>query len=216
MKITDPDIIKNGENDLIKAVMEDLDLDTVKEILQNRMAGAALSSKGGEIVVHNNEIAYRLDFNIQLSGSLMFDRQGNYLPESAQTDEDGITDDTGNDDTQDLISEDFDLDDINIDETLEEVAPQTLLNDDESMETQGDDTSEEEELSIDLPEYDLDDKLEPDAEEDEVDETLAEDENTEETDDLAQDDLMEDDIIDDDISDILQESREFWDQKKDS
>jgi len=195
MKITDPDIIKNGENDLIEAVRDDLDLDAAKEIFKKRMAGAAISSKGGEIIVYNNEIAYRLDFDIQLSGSLMFDRQGNYISESAQTsdDEPGEPDE---DDQENIISEDLDLDNINIDETLEEVAPNTLLNDDE--ETESDDAFEEEELNIDLPEYDLDAEPEVEAETD-------------------PDDLIEDDIVeDDDMSDILQESRDFWDQKKDS
>jgi hypothetical protein len=82
MKITDPDVIKNGEKDLIQAVKDDLDLDIIKKIMQNRMNAESISSKGGEIVVHNNEIAFRLDFSIEMSGSLMFDRQGNYLPES--------------------------------------------------------------------------------------------------------------------------------------
>ena len=65
MKITDPDVIKNGEKDLIEAVQDDLDLDAVKEVLKKRMAAAALSSKGGEIMVYNNEIAFRLDFDIE-------------------------------------------------------------------------------------------------------------------------------------------------------
>ncbi len=215
MKITDPDIIKNGENDLIEAVKDDLDLDAVKEILKKRMEAAKLSSKGGEIIVHNNEIAYRLDFDIRLSGSLMFDRQGNYISESDQTvdDEPGEQEAPGkSDDQENLISEDFDLEDINIDETLEEVAPQTLLNDDEDTEIENIETPEEEELNIALPDYNLDDELDP--------ENGNPDENENEPDvevGAQKDDLIENDIgEDDDMSDILQESRDFWDQKKDS
>ncbi|MCP4022695.1 MAG: hypothetical protein GY729_12700, partial [Desulfobacteraceae bacterium] len=70
MKITDPDVIKAGEKDLIDAVQDDLDWDAVKEIIKEKMAATALSSKGGQIVVHNNEIAFRIDFDISLSGSL--------------------------------------------------------------------------------------------------------------------------------------------------
>ncbi|RLC23178.1 MAG: hypothetical protein DRH93_07945 [Deltaproteobacteria bacterium] len=215
MKITDPDIIKNGEKDLIEAVKDDLDLDAVKEILKKRMEAAKLSSKGGEIIVHNNEIAYRLDFDIRLSGSLMFDRQGNYISESDQTvdDEPGEQEAPGkSDDQENLISEDFDLEDINIDETLEEVAPQTLLNDDEDTEIENIETPEEEELNIALPDYNLDDELDP--------ENGNPDENENEPDvevGAQKDDLIENDIgEDDDMSDILQESRDFWDQKKDS
>jgi hypothetical protein len=82
MKITDPGIIKNGEKDLIELLKEDLDLDAVREIIQKKMTPAALSPKGGEIVVHDNQIAFRMDFDLCLSGSLMFDRQGNHIPES--------------------------------------------------------------------------------------------------------------------------------------
>jgi len=79
MKITDPQVIEDGEKDLINAVQEDLDLDAVKQILKDRMGASTLSSKGGQIVVHNNKIAFRLDFDINLSGSLLFDREGNYI-----------------------------------------------------------------------------------------------------------------------------------------
>ncbi|WP_299977206.1 hypothetical protein [Desulfobacula sp.] len=127
MKITDPDIIKNGEKNLIEAVKDDIDPAVVKEVLKKKMAAAALSYKGGEIVVYNNKIAFRLDFDIHLSGSFMFDRQGSYIPES---------DETGN----------------------------------------------------------------------------QESDNS----DIEMDDILQDDIVDDDINDILKESREFWELKKDS
>ncbi|MBC2703895.1 hypothetical protein [Desulfobacula sp.] len=127
MKITDPDVIKNGEKNLIEAVKDDIDLAAVKEILKKKMAATALSYKRGEIVVYNNKIAFRLDFETHLSGSFMFDRQGNYIPESDQT---------------------------------------------------GDQKSENNEIEMD--------------------------------------DLIRDDIVDDDINDILKESREFWELKKES
>jgi len=197
MKITDPDVIKNGEKDLIEAVTDDLDLETVKDILKNRMAAAALSSKGGEIIVYKNEIAFRVNFDIQLSGSLMFDRQGNYIPE---------TGDKESDDQENLISEDFDLEDIDINETLEEVGSQTLLDDTEDAKIENNDTSVEEEqntdesieenLNINLPDYDFDDELDPESE------------DPDESDDG--------DIVSDDMGDILEESRDFWEPKKDS
>lgn len=81
MKITDPLIIQTGEKKLIAAMQNHLDLKTVKKILSERMAETAFESKGGQIVVHDNQIAFRLDFDLQLSGSLLFDRQGNYIPD---------------------------------------------------------------------------------------------------------------------------------------
>ena len=206
MKITDPDIIKNGEKDLIEAVTDDLDLDAVKEVLKKKMAATAISSKGGKIVVYHDEIAFRLNFDIHLSGSLMFDRQGNYIPGTDETD-----------DKENLLSEDFDLDDINIDENTEEVGSQTLLSDAENHKIEDNDIFEEkqstietrrEELDIGLPDYDLDDGV--DQENESPDETKDKEIET------KKNDLLQNNIVDDDINDILKESREFWNLKKDS
>ena len=236
MKITDPDVIKNGEKDLIEAVTDDLDLNAVKDILKKRMAAAALSSKGGEIIVYNNEIAFRLDFDIQLSGSLIFDRQGNYIPESDKT---GDEETNEPDDQENLISGDFDLEDIDINETLEEVGPQTLLDDTEDAEIEDSDTGVEKEqstgetieenLEINLPDYDFDDELDQESgdhdesedgniETQHISETEDNENTTDDliTDDIVDDDIVDDDIVDDDISDIIEESREFWEIKKDS
>ncbi len=81
MKITDPEIIKTGEKDLIDAVKEDLDWEALKDIIKEKMSLAALESKDGQIIVHNNQVAFKINFDLKLSGSLMFDREGNYIPE---------------------------------------------------------------------------------------------------------------------------------------
>jgi hypothetical protein len=263
MKITDPGIIKDGEKDLIDAVKNDLDLDTVKQIIEKKMTAAALSSKGGEIIVHNNEIAFRLDFDMQLSGSLMFDRQGNYIPEAndedileepdnstelpdpdeildpdkdldpdedpdsnEDLDSDKILEQKEDDNPQDLLAGELDLDDININESLEEVGPKTLLSPTDNNEIDFDD----DELNINLPDYGSDDDIENELAEDNLDisedlniDDITEDENTDiemDDHDLLADDLELDPAIEDDtdgdIDDILKESQEFWEQKKDS
>lgn len=66
-------------------MQEHLDLATVKTILMDRMAETSFASRGGQIVAHNNQIAFRLDFDLKLSGSLLFDRQGNYIPDSSNS-----------------------------------------------------------------------------------------------------------------------------------
>lgn len=153
MKITNPDVIKNGEKDLIKAVQEDLDLDAVKTILLEKMSAAALRSNGGKIIVHDNEIAFQLDFDIQLNGSLLFDRQGNHIPE--------------NEDLEPSIPEDLDLDGVPIADDLEQDEPLPLS-----------DEFEQEEIEAD--------------------------------------DIIQDGLADEDITDILKESQDFWDQKKET
>lgn len=234
MKITDPDVIKTGEKDLIDAIKEDLDLEAVKEILKNQIAQTALSAKGGQIIVHDNQIAFRLDFDLNLSGSLIFDRDGNYIPQS-----------NNNGDSDEL--EDIDLNDINIDDALEEMGPESDLPESDLFEESEKELPEIEDETP--PEDVLDDALDLDDEtslEDELsdieNEILPEDELSDieaKTDEIlpeltgdAQDfdlpdngddnnasddlqDLLEEDS-DDDIDDILQESREFWEPKEES
>jgi hypothetical protein len=85
MKITDPDVIKSGEKDLIEAVKEDIDWDAVKDVIKEQMEISSFSAEGGGILVHNNRIAFKIDFNLSFKGSLMFDREGNYISSDAQS-----------------------------------------------------------------------------------------------------------------------------------
>jgi len=205
MKITDPDVIKNGEKDLIDAVKDDLDLIAVKEILQKKLKAAALSSTGGEIVVHNNEIAFRLDFDLNLSGSLMFDRQGNYIAET-------VDDETEESKEQEVpLTDDLSLDDIDLDAPIENAGPLAVEEEPVNAEAPIDNASDtndlnEEELDIGLPEYDLAD--EPDSGEG-AEELIVDDSEP-----LPDD--PESDPENDDINDILKESQDFWEQKNDS
>ena len=50
MKITDPDVIKNGEKDLIEAVKNDLDLDAVKEIIKKKWVFPLFLPKEGKLL----------------------------------------------------------------------------------------------------------------------------------------------------------------------
>ena len=85
MKITDPDVIKSGEKDLIEAVKEDIDWDAVKDVIKEQMEISSFSAEGGGILVHDNRIAFKIDFNLSFKGSLMFDREGNYISSGAQS-----------------------------------------------------------------------------------------------------------------------------------
>jgi hypothetical protein len=251
MKITDPQVIEDGEKDLITAVQEDLDLDAVKQILKDRMGASTLSSRGGEIVVHNNQIAFRLDFDIKLSGSLLFDRKGNYIDtgeeellEPARETEMALE---GFDAQEELNDKEIEppYDGIPLVETgLDETDPDEI----DTAEPDLSDQNLEEELSIGLPEYDLEEPeyetkpidqeesdmppldletgdlsdesmetqdLESMAKSNEVDTQNLENESLEEN-DLADEAVLDEEMLDDDINGILKESREFWEQKKDS
>ncbi len=175
MKITDPDVIRNGEKDLIQAVKDDLDLDIIKKIMQNKMNAESISSKGGEIVVHNNEIAFRLDLSIEISGSLMFDRQGNYIPESDEKDVLPIDD-------LDTFTDEPDP------ETDLEAGSEAKIEDDLYLKPEMG-TSSDYESETEL-------KGEPESE-------------------ISENDDIQDDIVDEDINDILKESSDLWENKKD-
>ncbi len=114
MKITDPEIIETGEKKIIAEVQKHLNLETVKKILMNRLADTSIVSKGGQIVVHDNRIAFQLDFDIQLSGSLLFDRQGNVISDPATADETMTA--QKNTPTLDEAEKDLDGDDISDDD----------------------------------------------------------------------------------------------------
>lgn len=162
MKITKPDVIKNGEKNFMEGIKDDLDLDAVKKILNKKIAEAALSPKDGEIVVYKNKIAFKMNFDFHLRGSLMFDRQGNHIPESNQSDD--------------------------------SAAPLSAELDDSSDTSN---SSQENDMQIELPDYESDGNLDLESEES----------------DFEGNQLIEED---DDINDILDESREFWEQKKES
>jgi hypothetical protein len=82
MKITDPEIIKSGESDLIDAITADMDWGEVGKVFgekHNLDINDDVEYKNGDIIVHNNHIAYQLNFDVKVSLSIVLDREGNYL-----------------------------------------------------------------------------------------------------------------------------------------
>ncbi|WP_022668029.1 hypothetical protein [Desulfospira joergensenii] len=229
MKITDPDVIKSGEKDLIDAVKEDLDLDAVKDIIKNRLTARSLSSKGGQIVVHDNQVAFRLDFDVHLSGSLLFDREGNHIRSSEDIDSEDSMDQDPDSETENKIDEsdamDGSLESMDLDDPGDEMDP---LSENEDSDDPAPVDEDEEELQIDLPDYGLEDEPGDDGQSPALEESdpltqETEDgadqdpeENSLENMDLEDEELLQEEVLDEDINDILKESRDFWDQKKES
>ena len=82
VKITNSDIIKSGERELIDSIIGDLDWDTIEEIVKNRhklKIQDDVEYRQGDIIVHKNQVAYKLDFDVKMTLSVVFDREGNYL-----------------------------------------------------------------------------------------------------------------------------------------
>ncbi|MCG8619193.1 MAG: hypothetical protein MI802_23475 [Desulfobacterales bacterium] len=215
MKITDPEVIKNGEKDLIDAVQDDLDQEAVREILKERLAVAKMASKGGQIVVHENQIAFRLDFEVNLSGSLLFDRDGNFIDDRSASspaeaepelsspgldmsgDEDISLTDGLPDMDDELPEEAFSFPDS---DTVQAVAEEEEEDNSGFPDMDGESDADTE-LSIDLPDYGMDDEMDLDLPDDDLDLPL-EDDDTDDDLGLDGDDLdlpLEDDNSSDDL-----------------
>ena len=82
MKITDSEVIKNGEHELIDAITADLDWGSIEDIFRERHnigIDEDVKYKHGDIVVHNNRVAYKLEFEVKVSVTVLLDRDGNHI-----------------------------------------------------------------------------------------------------------------------------------------
>lgn len=82
MKITNSEIIQSGERELIDAITGDLDWGVIEKIVEDKHHLSLrddVDYKSGDLVVFENKIAYKLDFEVKVNLSVLFDRQGNYL-----------------------------------------------------------------------------------------------------------------------------------------
>ena len=82
MNITETEIIKSGERELIDAITGDLDWRVIEQIVADHHQLSLrddVDYKSGDLVVFENQIAYKLDFEVRVSLSVLFDRQGNLL-----------------------------------------------------------------------------------------------------------------------------------------
>lgn len=82
MKITNYDVIKSGERELIDAITGDLDWGAIEEIIKEEHKleiDENVEYKKGDIVVYNDQVAYKLEFDVKVVLSVLLDREGNYL-----------------------------------------------------------------------------------------------------------------------------------------
>lgn len=82
MKITDSEVIKSGEQELIDAITADLDWGTIENVFREEHGlgiDEEVEYKRGDIVVHKGVVAYQLDFEVKVTLSVLLDRDGNYI-----------------------------------------------------------------------------------------------------------------------------------------
>ncbi|MBN1906381.1 MAG: hypothetical protein JW927_14920 [Deltaproteobacteria bacterium] len=82
MKITNSEIIKNGEQELMDAITADLDWGAIEKIIMkehNLRIEEDIEYRSGDIVAVNNQIAYKLSFEVKVNLSVLLNRNGDYL-----------------------------------------------------------------------------------------------------------------------------------------
>ncbi|MEX1299595.1 MAG: hypothetical protein AB1Z81_11380 [Desulfotignum sp.] len=82
MKLTDPRAIDKSGKELIDAIRMSVDWDVIRQLITKKhLDGPAnrLEYRNGDLVVHDNRIAYLLDFEFQVPLSIVFNRDGDCL-----------------------------------------------------------------------------------------------------------------------------------------
>ena len=147
MQITNAEIIKNGEQDLIDAITADLDWGAIENIFReqhNLGIDEDVEYKQGDIVVHGNQIAYQLQFEVKVTVSVLLDRDGNYLSVSFSGNSENDQDET----TESMIAENEEGADEEKGEQQESTENENSLQDiDKEIKTQKEDVEELEALS---------------------------------------------------------------------
>ena len=93
MKITNSEVIKSGEQELIDGITGDLDWGAIEQIFRKEHKVGIredVEFKRGDIVAHENQIVYRLEFEVKLDLSVFLDREGNYVSMTSSGDLDTI------------------------------------------------------------------------------------------------------------------------------
>jgi len=91
MKITDSETIKNSEKELIDSITGDLDWSAIESLLREKHNIGLqddVEFKNGDLTVFDSQIAYKLDFDVKITLTVVFDRKGNCLKLTAAGDED--------------------------------------------------------------------------------------------------------------------------------
>lgn len=82
MKLTQPFVIEKKEKELIESIQTALDWDAVRKLITREHLNSPdsrLVYRNGDLVVHDNRIAYQLAVEIRVPLTIVFSRQGECL-----------------------------------------------------------------------------------------------------------------------------------------
>jgi len=105
VKLTNPETIQESEKEFIDTINAELDWNTIEKLLLEKHQFAIqdeVDFKEGNLIVHNNQIVYKFNFEIKVPLSVIFNRQGECLKISTVRDDgDGEDEDTLSSDKND-------------------------------------------------------------------------------------------------------------------
>ncbi|MDY0133208.1 MAG: hypothetical protein RBR53_11140 [Desulforegulaceae bacterium] len=90
MKIARKESIETGEKELLDAIIAELDWEVIEKKLKekhNIKLQEDVEFNNGDLVVHGNKIAYKLNFDVKITLSVIFDRLGECIDISAAGEE---------------------------------------------------------------------------------------------------------------------------------
>ncbi len=112
MKLTSQDNIAESEKEFIDTINAELDWEAIEKMLLEKhqfTLQEEIDYKDGDLIVHNDDIAYKFKFEIKVPLSVIFDREGECLEISTMRDDFEPESETPNEDEKkSLIPEDND------------------------------------------------------------------------------------------------------------
>ncbi|MCK5312320.1 MAG: hypothetical protein KAJ62_09425 [Desulfobacteraceae bacterium] len=123
MKISNPEIIEESEKEFIDLINAELDWEVIEKLLLEKHSFTLqeeVEYKNGDIVVHNDSIAYKFDFNIKVPLSIIFSREGEFLEISTSQPDDADELDDNNESIDDV--EKADIEDIKKSKSASDIA----------------------------------------------------------------------------------------------
>ncbi|WP_320040341.1 hypothetical protein [uncultured Desulfobacter sp.] len=93
MKLTNPESIQESEKEFIDTINAELDWDIIEQMLLDKHNFAVqddIEYKDGNLIVYNNEIAYKFDFQIKVPLSVIFNSSGECLSMSTTRDDEDV------------------------------------------------------------------------------------------------------------------------------
>ncbi len=82
-RVANAEAIAIAREELIERIKSAIDLVGIRRILEyqhNIEIGENIEVSGGDAIIHNDRIVYKMDFDVLFKLSVMFDIDGNYIP----------------------------------------------------------------------------------------------------------------------------------------